>query len=197
MNDTPLPGPLDEFLHQLPAGPDRTQRQRELLQETTSHLPPLRRMHRVKRLSVLAVTTVTLALICSFVYLMHLGLQWAENIRDLPHVQQHKQPVPEKPQAQPIAPPDEKAPAPAVDKSAPLAVALEWKAFDAPGAKRSELYLKAGDRYIEDQRDLASAVRCYSQAVQMAHAKDLEIDPDDNWLVMVLKLDRIERQKEK
>lgn len=77
------------------------------------------------------------------------------------------------------------------------AVALEWQAFDAPREQKSTLYRQAGDRYVQDADDLASAVRCYGQAIRAASAEDLEFDRDDNLLVMALKMDEIERRKEK
>jgi hypothetical protein len=77
------------------------------------------------------------------------------------------------------------------------AVALEWQAFDAPRAERAALYFQAGDRYLEDARDVASAMRCYNVALDATPMDSLEIQPDDNWLVTTLKLAQIERRKEK
>jgi hypothetical protein len=72
----------------------------------------------------------------------------------------------------------------------PPALAKEWQAFDTRGPERVRLLLEAGDRYIADHHDLASAVRCYRQALDAAPDDVLEINPNDNWLVMAMKLDR-------
>jgi hypothetical protein len=69
----------------------------------------------------------------------------------------------------------------------------EWVAFDSID-HRSELYRQAGDRYIKDENDLQSALRCYSNALDNGSEQDLAISPDDNWLLMAIK---DARQKEK
>lgn len=197
MNDTPLPGPLDEFLNHPPTGPDRQERQRDLLRETAAHLPRLRRMHLIKSYS-LSATALFLSALC-FIGVLQLPQlhDWTENIDIQPQVQHHEPPAPEKPQPQPVAPPEEKAPQAAVDATPPPAIALEWQAFDAPRSKRAALYFQAGDRYLADARDVASAMRCYTVAIDATPMESLEIQPDDNWLVTTLKLDHIERRKEK
>ena len=40
-------------------------------------------------------------------------------------------------------------------------------------------------------------MRCYTVAIDATPMESLEIQPDDNWLVTTLKLDHIERRKEK
>jgi hypothetical protein len=81
------------------------------------------------------------------------------------------------------------------DAAMPSALAMEWKAFDAPQAQRFVLYLQAGDRY-EREDDLASAVRCYAQAVRTAAPEALQIEPNDSWLLVALKRDQIKQRKE-
>ena len=73
------------------------------------------------------------------------------------------------------------------------AVALEWQAFDDRTPERPKLYLAAGDRYAHDQQDLVSALRCYEEGLDL-EGPDVEVNLNDSWLVMALKLDR---QKEK
>jgi hypothetical protein len=73
------------------------------------------------------------------------------------------------------------------------ALEREWLAFDSEN-HRSELYRRAGDRYIKDENDLQSALRCYSNALDSGTEQDLAISPDDNWLLMAIK---DARQKEK
>jgi hypothetical protein len=66
------------------------------------------------------------------------------------------------------------------------ALASEWFAFDSTD-RRSELYRQAGDRYIKDESDLQSALRCYSNALDNGTEQDLAISSDDNWLLMAIK----------
>jgi hypothetical protein len=199
MSDPPLPGPLDEFLNNPPAGPEPSGLRRELLLKTSSLV---RRRRLVRRLAAAASVAAAIVLTALTVWLA-LYRHGGPEDKELPVVIQRKDgpiPPPVKDGDHPVPPEDEKRPANQSDQpptAMPPAVALEWKAFDAPAAQKATLYLRAGDRYVEDGRDLASAVRCYGQAVQVATAEALEIDPDDNWLVMALKLDQIERRKEK
>jgi hypothetical protein len=67
------------------------------------------------------------------------------------------------------------------------AVALEWQALDRP-AEATRLYKQAGDRYLEED-DLESALRSYGGALD-AGAADLDVDSDDSWLLMAIKLAR-------
>jgi hypothetical protein len=73
------------------------------------------------------------------------------------------------------------------------ALAMEWQALDS-SEKRPELFRQAGDRYLEETNDVASAMRCYRGALEDASEEDLQISPDDNWLLIELKKDK---QKEK
>ena len=84
--------------------------------------------------------------------------------------------------------------APAVPEAKPAtAVAAEWKAFDAD-QHRSELYRQAGDRYLNEDADPASALRCYGQSLENASDKDLAISANDDYLLMLVKN---ARQREK
>ena len=58
---------------------------------------------------------------------------------------------------------------------------------------RAALFFEVARRYLEEQHDLDSALRCYSQALDAAPRETLAIRPEDNWLVMALKQ---ARQKE-
>jgi hypothetical protein len=69
----------------------------------------------------------------------------------------------------------------------------EWIAFDST-EHRGELYRQAGDRYMTDENDLQSALRCYSNALDNGTEQDLTISNDDNWLLMAIK---DARQKER
>lgn len=72
------------------------------------------------------------------------------------------------------------------------ALAQEWVAFDST-ERRGELYRQAGDHY-KDENDLQSALRCYSNALDSGTEQDLDVSPNDNWLLMAIKS---ARQKEK
>jgi hypothetical protein len=93
--------------------------------------------------------------------------------------------VPPPPQARPVRPA-------AVGERPPQqpepALALEWQALDRPQeAKR--LYFQAGERYFQEQ-DYAGALRCYGGALDAGTAEDLEAAPDDDYLLLAIKLAR-------
>jgi hypothetical protein len=96
-----------------------------------------------------------------------------------------------------VPPPEPTAPAPvkrAVPDAKPAsAVAMEWKAFDAD-QHRPEMYRKAGDRYMNQDADPASALRCYGQSLNGSADNDLAISASDDYLLMLVKN---ARQKEK
>jgi hypothetical protein len=68
----------------------------------------------------------------------------------------------------------------------PSALELEWQAFDSRD-NRATLFFEVARRYLEEEHDYDSALRCYRQALDAARAEELAIRPDDNWLVMALK----------
>jgi hypothetical protein len=76
-------------------------------------------------------------------------------------------------------------------KSADSALALEWQALDSP-TRRPDLDRKAGDRYLTENLDARSALRCYDRALD--GNADLTVSADDSWLLMAIK---DARQKEK
>ncbi len=84
-------------------------------------------------------------------------------------------------------------PTPAPPAAPASAVALEWKAFDAD-KPRPDLYRQAGDRYLQEDADPASALRCYGQSLNGASDKDLAISPDDDYLLMVVKEARLKEK---
>ena len=63
---------------------------------------------------------------------------------------------------------------------------LEWRAFDSR-ENRAALFFAVAQRYLEEQHDYESALRCYRQALDAAPKEALAIRPDDNWFVMALK----------
>jgi hypothetical protein len=76
-------------------------------------------------------------------------------------------------------------------RPADTALGLEWQALDSP-TRRPELDRLAGDRYLAEETDARSALRCYERALD--GNADLTISPDDSWLLMAIK---DARQKEK
>lgn len=72
-------------------------------------------------------------------------------------------------------------------------LALEWQAVDSR-EKRPDLYRQAGDRYLQEDNDVQSAVRCYRNMLDAAPEEAAAISVDDNWLLMALK---DAKQKEK
>jgi hypothetical protein len=75
----------------------------------------------------------------------------------------------------------------------PPALALEWQAAESLELQPAT-YREAGDRYLRDENDLASAVRCYANALDSTSENDLAVRADDSWLLMALKQ---ARRKEK
>jgi hypothetical protein len=71
---------------------------------------------------------------------------------------------------------------------AATAQALESQAFDSFAPKeRAARYFQAGHRYLEEENDAESALRCYRQGLDAAGGDDLEITPNDSWLLLALK----------
>jgi hypothetical protein len=189
MSDAPLPGPLDEFLSNPPARPEPAALRRALLLRTSLHV---RRRRLVRRLVAAASVAAAILLTAVTIWIAIYG-HAAPEAREQPFVEQRK----DKPMPPQIREDEKPAGKQTPEQTLLPAVAMEWKAFDAPAAEKTALYLQAGDRYVADGQDLASALRCYGQAVKTAPAEALAIDPDDNWLVMALKMDQIERRQEK
>jgi hypothetical protein len=108
----------------------------------------------------------------------------AEPSVSAPEVAEHTMPPKQNPTVAP-------APSPAVTVAAVTARDLEWQAVEAT-ERRAELFRLAGDRYLSEENDLASAVRCYKHALDYASPEDRKVSPNDNWLLMSLKNARLE-----
>jgi hypothetical protein len=183
-----MPGPLDDFLEQAPTRPASAEL-RDALLHRTSALVRLRR--RIRMLAVAAALAAAVMIAAAIVWLRPPGAATAPDEQPVAQKQSPPAPPPApSPAPSPRAPPPEQ-------QTRPTAVALEWQAFDAPREQKAALYRQAGDRYVEDADDVPSAVRCYGQAVRNASNQELAFNRDDNWLVMALKFDEIERRKEK
>jgi hypothetical protein len=90
------------------------------------------------------------------------------------------------------------APTPQLDPSviaqAKSALDIEWQAVENP-ERRAELFRRAGDRYLNDENDLESAVRCYKIALEGASVEELQVTPQDTWLLISLKNARQEENR--
>lgn len=73
------------------------------------------------------------------------------------------------------------------------ALDAEWVAFDST-QRRGELYRQAGDRYMTEEIDPQSALRCYGNALDNGTEQDSVISTNDNWLLMAIK-DARQREK--
>jgi hypothetical protein len=192
MTDVPLPEPLNEFLHNPPRTAAPQSLRVELLRQTSRQVRGRRVMRRVIALASLAAALLLTAVGVWLVYRPgpeQQDRQHAHHEDDVLAVEARAKPGPG-----PLVADLPKSPPPIEPQSA---VALEWQAFDASPAEHAALYFQAGDRYLEEARDVASAMRCYNVAIGATPMQALGIQPDDNWLVATLKMNRIERQKEK
>ena len=93
------------------------------------------------------------------------------------------------PSASPGALPQPRSPSP---DDSPLA--REWIALESED-HRHELYRQAGDRYMTEEFDPQSALRCFSNALDNGTEQDLAISSDDNWLLMAIKDARLKEKK--
>jgi hypothetical protein len=75
------------------------------------------------------------------------------------------------------------------------APALEQRVALANPQQRAQLYRQAGDRYLEEAKDVESALRCYRCSLDENADADLTISPDDNWLLMSVKNARMEEKR--
>jgi len=73
------------------------------------------------------------------------------------------------------------------------ALTREWIAFDSAD-HRGELYRQAGDRYMTEENDPQSALRCFSNALDSGTDEDLAISSEDNWLLMAIKDARLKEK---
>lgn len=169
MDDTKSPHPVDEFLQSAPDAAPNAELRQAVFTRTTRLLRRRRWRRRVALVGALA------ACYLAGVLTMRLATPAPD------------QPRPERAGEAPRPPAPEDTPAVAAavaeDHSA---LALEWRAFES-SERRVELYRLAGDRYLEQERDLQSALRCYRQALDASPSGGLAIEASDNWLLIALK----------
>jgi len=173
MND--LPDPLLEFL--MPPALPNSSELRQSLRQKTSGL--VRRRRYARRLAIAASLAACLLLTLAALYVI-------DQFRDqtapvLPNVVEIPKPV--------DAPAVENIEKVETTELVESPVALEWRAFDDQ-TDRATAYFLAGNKYLEASQDMESALRCYAQALDACRPEQLEIVPDDNWLVIALKNSR-------
>jgi hypothetical protein len=167
MND-----PIERFLSADFNGPATPGLRQTVFAQTTRAFQRRRLRRRVAVLAALAAC-----------FLAGMGTTLAWQMRELP-----------KEEAQVIAPKKNHTPKPsdppviasAKPAAAPSLVELEWRAFDSRD-NRAALFFEVAQRYLEEQHDYESALRCYRQALDAAPKEGLAIRSDDNWFVMALK----------
>jgi hypothetical protein len=98
----------------------------------------------------------------------------------------------EPPASQPVPPNKDEPPTEPADLPPP---ALERSVTLVSPEQRAALYRQAGDRYLEEANDVASALRCYRRSLDESADADLTISPDDNWLLMAVKNARMEERR--
>jgi hypothetical protein len=170
MGDT-MHDPLDELLAPHPVPAPRP----EVFDRTVQ---VLRRQRRVRRIAGIGVLTAAYAA----------GLLTILACQP-PQEPSNGQSMTSRGESQSITPPSSPSPRPAQ-----MASELEWKALKAPD-EAAGLYRQAGDLYLADAEP-AEAVRCYGNALAAGNSQDLEVSPDDSWLLMVIKQARKKERNE-
>ena len=158
-----LPDPLQELLK--PIAQEEPAELRARLRKQTSRSVRVRAAMRWSGIAAIGVAA------CLAIVLLISQLERA--------IRQSKSKAPPTPMAQQQLPIE-----PVAAEMGPLE--LEWQAFDSQ-TKRAEAYFLAGNKYLEANNDLESALRCYRQALDACTEQQLEITADDNWLVASLK----------
>jgi hypothetical protein len=166
------PDPLDGMLRP-PSLPDNEALRQAVYARTR------RLLHRRRRLRQFAYAAALLLSFAAGLLAMRLATPQPPPLADAPERLASK----DEPQL-PNNPP------PSSDESA---LAREWIAFDSED-DRGERFRQAGDRYMTEENDPQSALRCYGNALDHASEQDLAISTNDNWLLMAIK---DARQKEK
>jgi hypothetical protein len=180
MSETPLPEPLEDFLQHPPSLPPDAKRREALAQRTAALLPAPQR----RRWPVVAGVAASIALAIVSAYL---GYRIGAANTQPPLQDLVERSIPPAPDDKPKTPEEPKTPVTLVSANPRE---LEWAAFDAADdQERVRLYFQAGDLYLDKHNDYESALRCYHQAIHYSDAKESQIAPTDNWLVMALKRD--------
>jgi hypothetical protein len=112
-----------------------------------------------------------------------------------PHVSRPEAPPPANTQAPAVAaaPPKTQPPqAAAVDERRLSPAQLRARVAGAPRDEQIRLLRLAGDRYLYDYEDLAAALHCYRQVLELDPPNQRRpFEPDDSWLLAELKNARV------
>jgi hypothetical protein len=165
--------PVEQFLSNDFGGPAPLELQQAVFTQTARLLRRRRRARRLAGAAALAACFV--AGMATMAWL----LPRPEIVQQVQR-QETQPPGPEQPAKTSALPSDEP----------PLSLAdLEWRAFDSKD-NRAALFFEVAERYLLENKDYESAVRCYRQALDASSRESLAIRSDDNWLVMALKESR-------
>jgi hypothetical protein len=160
--------PLDDLLR--PETTASTPAWKNALRDRTAKI--LRRRRHARRTAFVGALA---ACFVGGILAAHLFRSEPPIVHDIQYVYMPAESKPDKP-VQPTEQPEPKL----------TALALEWQAVESPD-RSAELYRRAGDRYFEEENDVASALRCYRHFLRECHASELGIAPQDNWLLVNLK----------
>jgi hypothetical protein len=161
------PDPLDAMLRP-PSPPDNEALRQALYSQTR------RVLHRRRRLWQFAYAAALLVSFAAGLLVMRFATTPTAAPAPVVVVTPPKEPAPPN---NPPAPPS---------PSSETALAQEWQAFDSD-TERAALYQQAGERYMTEENDLPSALRCFSNALDNGSEQDLAISSNDNWLLMAIK----------
>jgi hypothetical protein len=177
-NSVPDPDPCDNLLAPVSCPDDTADLRQALLRRTTR---VLRRRRLIRRVGLVAALAA-----CYFAGVLTMYLLTPSAAVTVPVVVYVHPSEPSAPKTLP-QPQEMRAtmPAPTVE---------HWAARTEAPPERSQLYRQAGDRYMQEENDPASALRCYTKALDAGSPADTSISPDDNWLLMALK-DAREKEK--
>jgi hypothetical protein len=183
-NQVPAGDPVELFLQSRFVPVDDGRNRLETLQQTTR---VLRRRRRIKRLGFITALAACYAagLGTMRLWIPQSAGPGAQLVAEIVPEATPTSPAPGAAQRSSVPPieDDPDAPAPIIERIASLSE-----------ERRAQLYRAAGDRYLENNGDMQSAVRCYALAIESGEDKDLSLAADDSWLLMALKKARLEEK---
>jgi hypothetical protein len=163
---------MEDLLGPPPQNDDMSRLKGQLLDQTLALLPASRRWRRLASAAALAACFA-------------LGMMTMWLIRPGPPAEGRPAMAHQSPTGDKSTPADAKR----LEKGPDTALAKEWQAFDSK-QRRADLFVQAGDQYLQEGDDVDSALRCYRQGLASASPQQLTVQSTDNWLVMALKTAR-------
>jgi hypothetical protein len=167
-----MPNPLDDFLDR-DFTCESNDTLRDAIRQQTTRV--LRGRRRIRRLGFIGSAAAC--------YLLGLATMWFFVPRSAATNELPAAPVTIADNTRTPSPPEEKLP-----ESPEL---CELDAQTAPPAERAIRFRKAGDLYLAQANDYASALRCYREAFDGGGDQALQFSPEDNWLVVAIKKARL------